>query len=108
MTVERAKSMVVPVDQRLIMHAIEQILRAQALYRQTNINRDTSTVTTTITPGFPLVSTKMTVQLRPVADQTFVQVTTHSQWYIGGDIFRMYDGYINRFLHALYTALASP
>ncbi len=108
MTVERAKSMVVPVDQRLIMHAIEQILRAQALYRQTNINRDTSTVTTTITPGFPLLSTKMIVHLRSGANQTQVDVLTRSQWYILGDIFNLYNGYIDRFLHALNTMLNSP
>jgi len=108
MTVERTKSASFPANQRLVMNTIEQILREHGLYRQTSVNRDTSTVTTTITPGFPLLSTKMTVQLRTVADQTFVQVTTRSQWYILGDIFRMYNGYIDQFLHTLDTALASP
>src|SRR5258706_3659837 len=108
MTVERTKSAYFPANQHLVMDTIERILRAHRLYRQTSVNRDTSTVTTTITPGFPLVSTKMTVQLRPVADQTFVKVTTYSQWYIGRDIFRMYDGYVNRLLYSPYSPLASP
>ena len=78
MTVERTKSASFPVNQPLVMNTIEQILREHGLYRQTSVNRDTSTVTTTITPGFPLLSTKMTVQLRTVADQTLVRVTTRS------------------------------
>jgi hypothetical protein len=108
MTVERAKSVMVPADQRLVMHAIEQILREHALYRQTSINRDTSTVTTTITPGFPLLSTKLIVHVRTGANQTQVEVLTRSQWYILGDIFNLYSGYIDRFLQALNTLLASP
>jgi hypothetical protein len=107
-TVERAKSVMVPADQRVVMHAIEQILREQALYRQTSINRDTSTVTTIITPGFPLLSTKMIVHLRTEADQTKVEVLTRSQWYVLGDIFNMYNGYTDRFLQSLNTMLASP
>jgi hypothetical protein len=106
-TVERVKSVTVPVDQRLVLHAVEQILREQALYRQISINPDTATVTTTITPGFGLLSTKMLVSLRAEADQTQVEVMTRSQWYILGDIFNMYYGYIHQFLQAL-TTVVSP
>jgi hypothetical protein len=108
MTVERVKSVTVPIDQRLVLHAIEQILREQALYRQISINPNTATVTTTITPGFPLLSTKMLIHLRAEADQTQVEVMTRSQCYILGDIFNMYNGYINQFLKALTTMVASP
>lgn len=90
------------------MNTIEQILRETDLYRQTSVNRDTATVTAIITPGFPLLSTKMTIHLRMVADQTYVEVSTRSQWYILGDIFNMYNGYIDQFLHALDAAFDSP
>jgi len=108
MTVERVKSVMLPADQRLILHTIEQILQERALYRQTSINPDTATVTTTITPGFPLLSTQMLIHLRAEAAQTKVEVMTRSQWYIWGDIFNMYNGYINQFLQALTARLASP
>ena len=49
MSVERVKRVLLPADQRLVLHTIEQILREQALYRQTSINPDTATVTTIIT-----------------------------------------------------------
>lgn len=108
MTVERVKSVMLPVDQHLVLHAIEQILREQALYRQSNMNPDTATVTTTITPGFPLLSTKMVIHLRAEAAQTQVEVITRSQWYILGDMFNMYTGYINQFLQELTILVASP
>ena len=108
MTVKRTQNAFVPANQHLVMNTVEQILRATDLYRQTSVNRDSATVTTTITPGFPLLSTRMTIHLRTVADQTYVDVSTRSQWYILGDILNMYNGYIDQFLHALDAAFASP
>jgi hypothetical protein len=50
----------------------------------------------------------MLVSLRAEADRTQEEVMTRSQWYILGDIFDMYNGYINQFLQALTTRAASP
>jgi hypothetical protein len=108
MTVERTKSAFFPANQDLVLNTIEQILPETDGYRQTSVNGDSATVTTLITPGFPLLSTKMTLHLHTVAGQTYVQVTTRSQWYILGDVFNMYNGQIDQFLHALDAAFASP
>ncbi len=60
---------------------------------------------TNVKPSWWLLGTEMTIQLQPSSGGTQVSTMTKSQWFILGDVFNLYNGYIRDFLRDLRTEL---
>lgn len=109
MTVTRQGFTTFTADSDTVLKAVEQTLAENALYKGAIVNRPAAQVQTTITPGFLLLSTRLSIIVRTgaVPEHTWIEVKTTSQWYILGDIFGMYDGYIAGFFSALNATLGA-
>jgi rfaE bifunctional protein nucleotidyltransferase chain/domain len=107
MTVRRTREVIFEKDINALFNYINSLLNEDNLYKNTRSSRSRYAATTRIAPGFPLLSTKMSVQLRKNSAQTHVRVETISQPFIIGDIFDMYNGYIDDFLHKLNDRASS-
>src|SRR5262249_29302743 len=77
-------------------------------YRSTVESEDQTTFDTVITPSlWPLLlSTRMAVNLYPAGSGTKVLVQTRSQWFILGDLFGFYGGYLRDVPGAVCRELA--
>jgi len=106
MAVRRDKKKVLNAPADIVTQAIRTVLRNGHLfwkYSKTEEDHKGLLIKTVIKPVFyPLVlSTKMTIEIESINSKTSVTVSTYSQECIYGDIFGIYNRYINRFLVTL-------
>lgn len=66
--------------------------------------RDTA-FETNVKPSWWLLGTDMTVELKPSPTGTEVVAKTKSQWFIFGDVFDYYNGYLRDFFKDVRTEL---
>lgn len=90
-----------------VADAVRAVLARSSAYRETMEIDKATLFKTKVKPrnrflGWLLLSTDMTVKLGPIGlAGTQVVVSTTSQWYITGDIFNVYERYIQDFLRDL-------
>jgi hypothetical protein len=83
---------------------IKQVLSEKERFHSyiNTIKKDDGFETTVKPIGWPFIlSTKMDITFVKHNEQTEVTVNTQSQWFILGDGFNAYNGYINKFLDGL-------
>jgi len=102
MTVKRERSEVFDAPLPRIMEAVRSVLaegQANYAYRNTLEAEGGSRIDTWVVPRERLLlTTPMTIALAPNGSQTRVSVRTRSQWFILGDVFGFYHGYIHDLL----------
>jgi hypothetical protein len=110
MTVRREQTHVIQEPYSKVTEAIRSVL-SQGIedysYRHTVEADDHLVFNTVIRPSsWPLMlATKMAISLEPEELQTKVTVRTRSQWFLLGDFFDFYRGYIYDFLEAIRRRL---
>lgn len=105
MTVRRRDSLKVTASQEETLARVGRVLaRPGEGYRYVDVTADTSgtRVVTRIKPLRPrMLSTHFEVEVQALGDSCTVNASTCSQWYVLGDIFGLYRGYIADFFAAL-------
>ena len=107
MTVRRRREVSFQKDITIVFKHVKNVLRENQLYQNIRTNEEGHIATTRITPGFPLLSTLMNIQLGKEEGQTITYIETISQPFILGDIFDMYNGYIRDFIQDLIWRVQS-
>ena len=114
MTVRRENNEVFGKSPELVRQVLGNILaknRGQYRYHDTTMSANGATFKTTIRPRlWPLVlQTHVSVQLVPLPDggSTKVVVETKSQSFIFGDVFQLYNGYVQDVLRDLRDELST-
>jgi hypothetical protein len=112
MTVKREQTELFDAPLSRVAQAVRTVLeRGQAnyRYRETAIIGDGMKIETKIVPLHPrFLSTKMVIELNSEGSHGRISIQTHSQWYIMGDIFDMYRGYIRDLLWSVRQELSRP
>jgi hypothetical protein len=104
MTVTRKVTELLNIPTVDISDHIKQVLsEKERFYSYINTVKNDDGFETTVKPiGWPFIlSTKMNITFVNHNEQTEVTVNTQSQWFILGDGFNAYNGYINKFLDGL-------
>ena len=87
--------------------AVRVVLSRRPPYVRTiETERDTA-FKTSVKPSWWLLGTDMTVELQPSPTGTQVLAKTKSQWFIVGDVFEYYSGYLRDFFRDVRTELQS-
>jgi hypothetical protein len=106
MTVSREQSEVFHASSDKMVEAVRSVLaNGQASYKYHDAGEadDHLVFHTVVRPSWwPLLAaTRMVIRLNPDDSQTKVIVETRSQWFIVGDVFNIYNGYIRDVLGAI-------
>ena len=112
MTVERQKSKKFQAPYSRVLGGLRKVLaegQQTYSYQGTVEGQDGMRITTTVRPRlWPLLlSTRLSIDLDPDSAGTRVSVQTRSQWFIIGDVFDMYRGYIRDLLEAVGDKVAA-
>ncbi len=109
MTVERHDTRDFDAELPRVVSALREVLsEGQSWHRYTELQEtDGGVFEARIRPLFwPLVlSTGITITLHDKGSRTTVALETRSQWYIFGDVFNMYRGYIKDIFSSLESKL---
>ena len=110
MTVKRQQKNEIHAPVELVRGAIQTVLAkggSSYRYDKSTLDKDSDCFKAVIVPSlWPLLlSTKISICTVPEKTTTKVIVETCSQWFILGDIFNYYTGYITDFLNALKQTL---
>ena len=110
MTVERQHAETFRFSHSRVLDAVREILAGghpSHSYEGTEEAEGGRRITTTVKPWqWPLfLSTAMSIDLDPDGTSTRVTVRTRSQWFILGDMFNLYGGYIRDLLQAVHNKL---
>ncbi len=100
MTVKRQKSVVFNKPIELVMERIRIVLASNKKYTETIEGVDGSFLTL-VQPNPLLLDTPMRIMVEWNGDDTVVKVSTKSQPFVWGDIFGVYNRYINEFFKML-------
>ena len=104
MTVTRKASELLNIPTKEVCDRIKKVLsEKQRSYSYINTIENDDGFDTTVKPIlWPFIlSTKMNITFADHNDKTEVIVSTQSQWFILGDAFNAYNGYIRTFLDGL-------
>ena len=80
----------------MVAQAVRAVLGQSPRYRHTT--EQGTCFVTNVRPHWWVLGTAMTIDLQPSGTRTQVSVSTRSQWFIVGDVFDYYSGYIHDFL----------
>jgi hypothetical protein len=110
MTVEREHAEKFRASFSSVLDAIREVLaegHPSHSYEDTVEAESGRRITTTVKPWqWPLfLTTAMSIDLDPDDTSTRVTVRLRSQWFLIGDIFNFYGGYIRDLLQAVHTKL---
>jgi hypothetical protein len=97
-TVRRQGSAVLSANPAVVAGAIRSVLNRGPQYMRSDEVESGAVFSTNVRPTWLLLGTDMKVELQPAAAGTEVLVETKSQFYILGDVFGFYEGYIQSFL----------
>ena len=97
MTVRRHGHAHFEVPRPIVARVVRAVL-SQPPYLRTYETEPNAAFRTNVKPGWWLSGTDMTIELNDSAGGTTVTAETKSQFYILGDVFGFYDGYIQSFL----------
>jgi hypothetical protein len=98
MTVKRYGHAHFDASPTIVARAVRAVLSRQPPYVRTYEIKRNAVFKTNVRPGWWLSGTDMTIELNQSAGGTMVTAETKSQFYILGDVFGFYDGYIQSFL----------
>lgn len=98
MTVRKHGSAMFDANPVVVARAIRSVLGRRPQYVRSDEVEADAVFSTKVRPSWLLLGTDMKVELQPLSGGTQVLVDTKSQFYILGDVFGFYDGYINSFL----------
>ena len=109
MTVKRQHAETFRVSCSRMQDAIREVLaegHPSHSYQSTEVTEDGRRFTTRVKPWQSLfLTTRMSIDLDPDDKATRVTVRTRSQWFILGDVFNMYGGYIRDMLQSIHNKL---
>ncbi|MGH7963139.1 MAG: hypothetical protein ACRERD_15130 [Candidatus Binatia bacterium] len=105
MSVQRQKDDSFDAAPAAVAAAVRAVLSHRPPYvSMTETERDTA-FETNVKPSWWLLGTDMTVVLQPLPTGTQVVAKTKSQWFIYGDVFDYYNGYLRDFFRDVRTEL---
>lgn len=105
MTVRKHGSAMFDANPVTVARATRSVLSRRHQYvRSVEVEAD-AVFSANVRPSWLLLGTDMKVELQPLSAGTRVLVETKSQFYIMGDVFGFYDGYIQGFLSDLRMEL---
>ena len=112
MTVERQDSAQFGASREQLFGSILRVLKSgQRTYRyvDTEIDKDSGNVHTRVKPNWwpILLSTRLDIRVEGDDTASSVVVRTRSQWFLIGDIFDFYGGYIRDMLSSLRSEMAA-
>jgi hypothetical protein len=106
-TVRRQASAVFDASPAVVAKAVRSVLSQRPPYVRTDEVEADAVFSTNVRPSWWLTGTEMKVDLEPFTSGTQVFVETTSQFYVMGDVFGYYDGYIQSFLSDVRKELRS-
>ncbi|MBU3005355.1 hypothetical protein [Paraglaciecola arctica] len=104
MTVKREASELLNIPTMEVCDHVKKVLSEnQRSYSYSKTTKNDNGFVTTVKPVlWPFIlSTKMNISFVDYNEKTEVIVSTQSQWFILGDVFNAYDGYIRTFFDSL-------
>jgi len=107
MSVRRQKSEIFDATPPAVAAAVRVVLSRRPPYLSTTETTRDTVFETNVKPSWWLLGTHMTFELQPSPTGTQVIVKTESQWYIFGDVFNCYNGYLREFFRDVRTELQS-
>jgi len=109
MTVERQYTEKFRVSCSRMLDAIREVLAEgdpSHSYQDTEETEGGRRITTTVKPRqWLFLTTALSIDLDPEDTNTRVSVRTRSQWFIIGDVFNMFGGYIRDLLQSVHNKL---
>ena len=105
MSVQRQKDDSFDAAPAAVAAAVRSVLSHRPPYVSTSETERDTTFETNVKPSWWLLGTDMTVEILPVPTGTQVVAKTKSQWFIFGDVFDYYNGYLRDFLSDVRTEL---
>ena len=88
-----------------VVKATRSVLSRRPQYVHSSEVEADAVFSVNVRPNWLLLGTEMKVELEPFSAGTQVLVETKSQFFIMGDVFGFYDGYIQSFLSDLRMEL---
>ncbi len=87
--------------------AVRAVLSRRLVYRHTSELENGTVFKTNVKPSWWLLGTDLTINLQPLATGTQIVAETQSQWFIFGDAFDYYNGYLRNFFSDVRAELLS-
>jgi hypothetical protein len=108
MAIHRSKVAYFSGAERDVVTAVRKVLNSSPTYENTLELEGRRRFQTNVKPNVLFLSTPMSVTIHTVNGEVVVTVETQSQAWVMGDIFDMYNRYINNFLRELNVAVRNP
>ena len=91
-----------------VIIAVRKVLNSSPTYENTLELEGHRRFQTNVKPNVLFLSTPMSITIHSINGEVVVKVETQSQPWVMGDIFDMYNRYINNFLRELNVAVRRP